>query len=39
VLLISGFAECDGIDATLPRLTKPFLQSDLALAVADLQLG
>jgi PAS domain S-box-containing protein len=38
VLLISGFAECDGIDATLPRLTKPFLQSDLALAVSDLQL-
>jgi PAS domain S-box-containing protein len=28
-LIISGFAEADGIDPSLPRLTKPFVQSDL----------
>jgi signal transduction histidine kinase/CheY-like chemotaxis protein len=29
VLIISGFAEADGIDPSFPRLTKPFVQSDL----------
>jgi len=37
VLIVSGFAEGDGIDPSLPRLTKPFLQSDLATALAELQ--
>jgi CheY-like chemotaxis protein len=37
ILIISGFAEVDAIDPSLPRLTKPFLQSDLAAAMADLQ--
>jgi PAS domain S-box-containing protein len=37
VLIVSGFAEGDGIDPSLPRLTKPFVQSDLAIALADLQ--
>jgi CheY-like chemotaxis protein len=30
VLVVSGFAEVDGIDPSLPRLTKPFVQADLA---------
>jgi CheY-like chemotaxis protein/anti-sigma regulatory factor (Ser/Thr protein kinase) len=29
VLIISGFAEADGIDPSFARLTKPFLQRDL----------
>jgi PAS domain S-box-containing protein len=37
ILIISGFAEVEGIDPSLPRLTKPFVQSDLAAAMADLQ--
>jgi PAS domain S-box-containing protein len=37
VLIVSGFAEGDGIDPALPRLTKPFLQRDLANALADIQ--
>jgi PAS domain S-box-containing protein len=37
VLIVSGFAEGDGIDPSLPRLTKPFVQSDLAIAVSRLQ--
>jgi CheY-like chemotaxis protein len=37
ILIISGFAELAGIDPSLPRLTKPFLQSDLAAAIAELQ--
>jgi CheY-like chemotaxis protein len=35
-LIISGFAEVDGIDPSFPRLTKPFLQSELAAAIASL---
>ncbi len=30
VLIVSGFADAEGIDPSLPRLTKPFVQSDLA---------
>jgi CheY-like chemotaxis protein len=30
ILIVSGFAEAEGIDPSLPRLTKPFVQSDLA---------
>jgi PAS domain S-box-containing protein len=37
ILIVSGFAEADGIDPSLPRLTKPFVQSDLAKALAGLQ--
>jgi CheY-like chemotaxis protein len=37
VLIVSGFAEGDGIDPALPRLTKPFVQSDLAAALATLR--
>jgi PAS domain S-box-containing protein len=36
VLIVSGFAEADGIAPDLPRLTKPFRQSDLAASLADL---
>jgi PAS domain S-box-containing protein len=30
ILIISGYAEAAGIDPSLPRLTKPFVQRDLA---------
>jgi PAS domain S-box-containing protein len=33
-LIISGFAEVESLDASLSRLAKPFLQSDLATALA-----
>jgi CheY-like chemotaxis protein len=36
VLIISGFAESDGIASDLPRLTKPFRQAELAATVAGL---
>lgn len=36
LLVISGFAESEGIAAGLPRLTKPFRQADLAAAIAPL---
>lgn len=36
VLVISGYAEADGIAPDLPRLTKPFRQADLATLVATL---
>jgi YesN/AraC family two-component response regulator len=36
ILVISGFAEDDGISPDLPRLTKPFRQADLALSLAAL---
>jgi PAS domain S-box-containing protein len=29
ILIVSGFAEAEGIDPALPRLTKPFVQADL----------
>jgi CheY-like chemotaxis protein/anti-sigma regulatory factor (Ser/Thr protein kinase) len=29
ILIVSGFADAEGIDPSLPRLTKPFVQSDL----------
>jgi CheY-like chemotaxis protein len=37
VLVISGFAEMEGIAPDLPRLTKPFRQADLAAVLADLR--
>jgi PAS domain S-box-containing protein len=36
ILIVSGFADVDGIDASLARLTKPFVQRELAAAMADL---
>jgi CheY-like chemotaxis protein len=36
VLVISGYAEMDGIAADLPRLTKPFRSDDLAQSLAGL---
>ncbi len=37
VLVISGYADVDGIAPDLPRLTKPFRQSDLAASLAALK--
>ena len=37
VLVISGFADIEGIAPDLPRLTKPFRQSELAASVARLR--
>ena len=34
ILIVSGFAEVEGIAPDLPRLTKPFRQADLAAALA-----
>lgn len=36
VLIISGFAEEDGIDPTIPRLTKPFRNAELAESLSIL---
>lgn len=36
VLIVSGYAEVDGIAPDLPRLVKPFRQADLAASVSDL---
>jgi len=37
IVIISGFAELEGIDPSLRRLTKPFLQSDLEAALLEVQ--
>jgi CheY-like chemotaxis protein len=37
ILVISGFSEVEGIEPSLARLTKPFVQSDLEAALAELQ--
>jgi DNA-binding response OmpR family regulator len=36
VLIVSGFAEAEGISPDLPRLTKPFRQAELAASIAGL---
>lgn len=36
VLIISGYAEAEGIDQTLPRLTKPFRIAELAASLAAI---
>ncbi|TCU52895.1 PAS domain S-box-containing protein [Novosphingobium sp. PhB57] len=36
ILLVSGYAELEGIDAKLPRLTKPFRKDELAATLAFL---
>jgi len=37
VLIVSGYADLDGLPSDIPRLTKPFRQSDLAASVARLR--
>ena len=37
VLLVSGYAESEGVDADLPRLTKPFRKDELATSLAALK--
>jgi hypothetical protein len=36
VLIISGFAEAEGIAPDIARLTKPFRQADLATMLANV---
>jgi CheY-like chemotaxis protein len=36
VLLVSGYAEREGIDPDMPRLTKPFRKDELAASLAQL---
>jgi CheY-like chemotaxis protein len=36
-LLVSGYAEAEGVAPDLPRLTKPFRQTDLAASIAALK--
>jgi PAS domain S-box-containing protein len=38
-LLVSGYAEAEGVAPDLPRLTKPFRQADLAASIAALKRG
>jgi CheY-like chemotaxis protein len=35
VLVISGYAEDDGLPPEFPRLTKPFREADLAACLAE----
>ena len=37
VLIVSGYADLEGLPADLPRLTKPFRQADLAACIAALR--
>lgn len=39
VLLVSGYAELEGVDPDLPRLTKPFRKDELASSLARLASG
>lgn len=36
ILLVSGYAEREGLDPDLPRLTKPFRKNELALSLSQL---
>jgi PAS domain S-box-containing protein len=36
LLIVSGYADADGIDPDLPRLTKPFRQDELAGKIAEV---
>ncbi|HYI40665.1 MAG TPA: PAS domain S-box protein [Allosphingosinicella sp.] len=36
ILIVSGYAESEGVDPDLPRLTKPFRNADLAASLAAL---
>jgi hypothetical protein len=37
VLVISGYAELEGVAVDIPRLTKPFRQEELARSLAGLR--
>jgi signal transduction histidine kinase/CheY-like chemotaxis protein len=39
VLIVSGYADAEGIAPDLPRLTKPFRQDELAAKIAALSVG
>ncbi len=39
ILIVSGYAEAEGIAPDLPRLTKPFLYAELTRSLADLRRG
>ena len=39
VLIVSGYAEVEGIAPDLPRLTKPFRQAELAASIAQVMAG
>jgi PAS domain S-box-containing protein len=39
VLIVSGYADAEGIAPDLPRLTKPFRQDELAAKIAALSIG
>ena len=36
VLIVSGYAEAEGIGSSMPRLTKPFRNAELAASLTDL---
>ncbi len=36
VLLVSGYAESEGVNPSLPRLTKPFRKDELASSIAQI---
>jgi CheY-like chemotaxis protein len=36
VLIVSGYADMEGIEPDLARLTKPFLTADLSAALAEI---
>jgi hypothetical protein len=39
VLVISGYAEDDGLPPEFPRLTKPFRETDLAASLVEARAG
>jgi YesN/AraC family two-component response regulator len=39
VLIVSGYADADGLSPDIPRLTKPFRQADLQACLKDLIAG
>ena len=39
ILVISGYAESEGIEPDLPRLTKPFRKDELVAGLASLMNG
>ena len=39
MLIVSGYAEAEGIDSDIPRLTKPFRSADLAASLSALSNG
>jgi CheY-like chemotaxis protein len=36
ILLVSGYAEQEGVDPTMPRLIKPFRRDELARSLAEI---